>query len=379
MRLEYVWYVLGAAVPLAFILWLAHASPVWLFLAAGLGIIPLAALMGHATEALAEHLGPRAGGLLNATFGNAAELILALVALHRGLPMIVKASLIGSILGNTLLVLGLSLLVGGLRYRRQQFDRTMAGLQSVSLVLAAIGLAVPSVLFHLLPPRAEVALSIEVSLVLLVTYALSLVFALVQGDTANPALGRAHVPPASASPQGGAAAGARPWGPTRASAYLLLATVLVAGMSDLLVHAITEARDEGYLTSLGMTELFIGVVVVAVIGNAAEHSTAVMMAYRNQVDLSLEIAIGSSLQIALLVAPLLVLASLVIAPQPLDLHFTMLEVLAVTASVVVVALVAADGESHWMEGVLLLAVYLILAMAFYHLPAEIAAPLPHPA
>jgi Ca2+:H+ antiporter len=354
-RLQRLWIVLLLAIPLAIVLDLADAGPLPTFLAAGAGIVPLAALMGRATDALAQRLGSRLGGLLNATFGNAAELILALVALRRGLVSVVKASLTGSIIGNVLLVLGMSLLVGGLRHRRQTFDRVATSLQATLLVVAAIGLLVPSALHHLLEPRSEVQLSEEVSVVLLVAYGLSLLFSFVTH-------GRAGV----AEPPSGEA---RSWKPWAAAAVLGGATVATAVLSEILARAIESARDTGILERWGIHEVFLGVVVVAIIGNAAEHSTAVVMAYRNKVDVAMEVTIGSSLQIALFVTPVLVLASLAMAPQPLDLHFTILEVLAVVASVVVVALVASDGESHWMEGALLVAVYLILALAFYHMPA----------
>jgi Ca2+:H+ antiporter len=313
--------------------------------------------MSRATDSLAERLGPRLGGLLNATFGNAVELILALVALGRGLTTVVKASITGSILGNLLLVLGMSLLAGGLRHRRQTFDRVAAGLQSNLLVLAAVALAIPSALLHLLGPEREVSLSVEVSVVLLVTYLLSLVFSLITHAEEQTPGARPH--PAN-----------RPsWGPWAAAAVLGLTTVFVALLSEVLVGAIETARDQGLLAAWGMSEIFVGVVLVAVVGNAAEHATAVTAAWRNEVDLTLEVAVGSSLQIALLVTPVLVLASPLLAPAPMDLHFTAPEVLAVVAAVVVVALVAADGESHWMEGTLLLAVYVILALAFYNVPA----------
>jgi Ca2+:H+ antiporter len=357
-----LWYFLLLAAPLAVVLRLADAGPAWTFLAAGLGIVPLAALMGRATEALASRLGPHLGGLLNATFGNAAELILALVALSRGLHSVVKASLTGSIIGNALLVLGLSLLVGGLRHRRQAFDPVQAGLQANLLVLAAIGIAVPSLLHHALGRESTVRLSVEVAVVLLLTYLLSVLFSLLAPGDAEELVG----PPAHPEPPA--------WGPWPAAGILLGATAVVALLSELLVGAIEGAQEEGLLEAWGMSEVFVGVILVAVIGNAAEHSTAVVMAWRNKVDLSLHVAVGSSLQVALLVVPVLVLCGLFVGPAPLDLHFTLLEVLALGASVIVVALVAADGRSHWMEGVLLLAVYVILALAFYHVPGSSAGP-----
>jgi Ca2+:H+ antiporter len=361
MRLtQRIWYLMLVVVPVAFLVHWLRAGPLLQFLVAALGIIPLAAVMGRATESLAARVGPRVGGILSASFGNAADLILGLVALNRGLIPVVKASITGSIIGNALLVLGLSLLVGGVRNRRQTFDHAAVGLQSTLLVVAAIGLTIPSVLARTIPARQEVNLSEEVAAVFLATYALNVLFTVFprrrkEEDVVGGRKGPAETPP---------------WGPWLAGGILLGATACVALLSEILVGAIETARDQGRLEAWGMSEVFVGVVVVAVIGNAAENSAAVVMAYRNKIDLSLHIAIGSSLQIALLVMPLLVFASLLIAPEPLDLHFTLLEILAVGASVLVVHLVAADGQTHWMEGVLLLAVYLILAMAFYHLPAD---------
>ena len=360
MRLaQRIWYLMLLAVPAAFAVHGLHAGPLVQFLVAALGIIPLAAVMGRATESLAARVGPAVGGIFSAGFGNAAELILGLVALNRGLIPVVKASITGSIIGNALLVLGLSLFVGGVRNRRQRFNQAVVGLQSTLLVVAAIGLTIPSVLARSLSPHQEVNLSEEVAAVFLTTYALNVVFSLL-----SPRPKEEDVVAGPKEP-----VGRPPWGPWLAGTVLLGATACVAVLSEFLVGAIEAARDQGYLEAWGMSEVFVGVVVVAVVGNAAENSTAILMAYRNKIDLSLHIAIGSSLQIALLVMPVLIFASLLIAPEPLDLHFTLLEILAVGASVIVVHLVAADGQTHWMEGVLLLAVYLILAMAFFHLPS----------
>lgn len=363
MRLQYVWYALLPAVPAAILVRWLGAGPITTFSVAALGIVPLAAFLGRATDSLAGHVGPQFGGLLSASFGNAAELIIAILGLRHGLPTVVKASLTGSIIGNALFVLGLSLLVGGLRHGRQRFDRVEAGLRSTLLVLAAIGLTVPSVLYYTIGPEAEVHLSEEVAVVLLATYVLSLVFSLfVRKQPEEDELqsrGESAEPPE--------------WGLGKAIGILLGATAAVALLAEVLVGAIEQAQEQGYLAAWGMSEVFVGVILVALIGNAAENSTAILMAYRNKIDLTMHIAFGSSLQMALVVTPALVFASLFLAPTPMDLHFSLLEILAVVASVIVVALVAADGESHWMEGVLLLAVYAILALAFYHVPA----PAPH--
>ncbi|HEY3217341.1 MAG TPA: calcium/proton exchanger [Candidatus Eisenbacteria bacterium] len=335
------------------------------FACAALAIVPLAGLMGQATERLAARLGAGIGGLLNATFGNAAELIIALVALRRGLFDVVKASLTGSIIGNVLLVLGLSIVAGGLRRERQIFDRSAAAAGSTLLALAAIGLVVPA-MFHfvaedavhraaLTPAREallEHGLSVLIAIVLIVAYLLSLVFSLRTHRHLYAGQGAAT---AREAPRAGH--------PTRAMLTLLAATILVAWMSELLVGAVEDAS-----VVLGFTEVFVGVIVVAVIGNAAEHSTAVLMAIKNQMDLALNIAIGSSLQIALFVAPVLVFASYLVPDGPMDLRFSLFEVLAVMIAVAVVNLVAQDGESNWLEGALLLAVYLVLATAFYFLP-----------
>ena len=342
-------------VPVAMLMeWVFHSPAMWIFAVACLGIIPLAGLMGHATEDISERVGEGVGGLLNATFGNAAELIIAIVALRAGLFDLVKASITGSIIGNLLLVFGLSTLVGGLRYETQRFNRTAAALGSTLLVLSAVGLVVPAV-FHMLVGEnmrtTEGTLSLEIAIVLALTYVASLFFTLrthkhlYMGDT-------------------GEREGAHPAGSLgKAVGTLVAATVGVALMAEFLVGAAAETAEH-----LGWTEVFVGVIVVAIIGNAAEHSTAIIMAAKDKMDAAINIAVGSSIQIALFVAPLLVLLSYVIAPRPMDLIFTPLEVLAIVSSAGIMALCSNDGESHWMEGVQLLAVYVILAIAFFFLP-----------
>jgi Ca2+:H+ antiporter len=342
-----------------------HWGGIATFAFAALAIIPLAGLMGEATENLAARLGAGVGGLLNATFGNAAELIIALVALQRGLYDVVKASLTGSIIGNILLVLGLACLMGGVGRERQLFDRAAAAAGSTLLALATIGLVVPA-MFHFVAEGAvhrgtltaggeaalERTLSLEISLVLFAAYLLSLLFSL--RTHKHLYAGQAHADAHEAPAKGTA---------RRALVTLLLATAAVAWMSELLVGAVEEASH-----ALGLTEVFVGVIVVAVIGNAAEHSTAVLVAMKNKMDLALNIAIGSSIQIALFVAPVLVFVSYLMPHGPMDLRFSPFEVLAVGVSVAVVNLVAQDGESNWLEGALLLAVYGILAIAFFFLP-----------
>jgi Ca2+:H+ antiporter len=342
--------------PISLVLeYVTHAGGIAIFITSALAIIPLAGLMGRATERLAERLGEGIGGLLNATFGNAAELIIAIVALNAGFHDLVKASITGSIIGNILLVFGASSLYGGLKYPFQRFNPTAASLGSTLLVLSAIALVVPAI-FHLVggaeAPGAESALSFEISIVLIVTYVLSLVFTLkthrhlyVGDHVAEELEGRPSV--------------------GQAVTLLLVATAGVALMSELLVGAVEESA-----TALGMNEVFVGVILVAIIGNAAEHSSAILLAGQNRMDAAINIAVGSSIQIALFVAPVLIFLSHIIGPAPLDLIFTRLEVVAVAISVGIMALVCLDGESNWMEGVLLLAVYVILGMAFFFLPVH---------
>ena len=348
-------------IPIAILAEWLHWGPLAVFGCAGLAIVPLAGLMGRATEELAARLGAGIGGLLNATFGNAAELIIAFVALQRGLYDVVKASLTGSIIGNVLLVLGVAIFAGGLKRPSQTFDRAAAAANSTLLALAAIGLVVPAI-FHpiamsavasnrVTPERERIlesGLSLEIAAVLFVAYAASLLFSLRTHRHLYAGEGAEHAP-------------ARPMG--RSVLLLLVATALVAWMSEILVGAVEAASH-----ALGLTEVFVGVIVVAVIGNAAEHSTAVIVAMRNKMDLALQIATGSSIQIALFVAPVLVFASYFMPHGPMDLRFTPFEVLAVLLATGVVNLVAQDGESNWLEGALMVAVYVILAMAFYFLP-----------
>jgi Ca2+:H+ antiporter len=345
------------AIPIAIASSFFDASPVMKFLAAGVAIIPLAGIMGRSTEQLAHRLGPAIGGLLNATFGNAAELILALFALSRGLDNVVKASLTGSIIGNLLLVLGASLFAGGLKFPIQRFNRTAAGAGSTLMVLATVGLIVPA-LFHGLVPEGrgmEHRVSVAVCVLLVFTYALSLIFSLgthrdlVSGLKENVA----------------AAISEATWGLRHATAFLLGATIFVAWMSEILVGAVEKTGE-----SLGLNEVFMGVFLVAIVGNAAEHSTAVIMALKNQMDLAVGIALGSALQVALFVAPMLVFASY-LRETPMDLLFSTLEVIAVVLAVMVARMVAEDGESNWLEGAMLLMVYAILAVAFFYLPGKV--------
>ena len=331
-----------------------------IFIASCLAIIPLAGWMGRATEQLAEHTSEGLGGLLNATFGNAAELIIAISALHRGLIDVVKASLTGSIIGNILLVLGLACFAGGTKYKVQEFNVISARNSSTMLLLAAISLIVPAVFHHLVGEHhnmTEQFLSVEISVILLFTYAMSLFFSL----RTHKQLFSGTV--SDSAPDVNPHEEHADWGLKTACAVLFIATAAIAWVSEILVGSVEHAAH-----TFGMSNVFIGVIVVAIVGNAAEHSTAVLVAMKNRMDLSIGIAIGSSIQIALFVAPVLVLLSYYIAPQPMDLVFTPAEVLAVTISVWIVGHVASDGKSNWFEGFQLLSVYGILALVFYFLP-----------
>jgi Ca2+:H+ antiporter len=360
-KLSLDWLLVFLPAVLVLKYWPGMQNEVALFICSGLAIIPLAGIMGRATEHLAERMGQGIGGLLNASFGNAAELIIALMALHKGHIGVVKASITGSIIGNLLLVLGASVLAGGARYPRQQFHRTAISTSTTSLLLAAIGLLIPTV-FHYSAaahpggwnPVIQQRLSLAIAAVLFGTYLCGLVFSLVTHKElfAGPAHGSAPENPAEAA-----------WSRKKAVLVLIVATVFVAWLSECLVGTVEAARS-----SLGVTEVFIGVIVVAIVGNAAEHSTAVWMAMKNKMDLSLGIAVGSSLQIALFVAPLLVFVSYGFG-QPMNLEFTIPEVVAVIVAVQIVSVIANDGETNWLEGVQLLSVYLILATLFYFLPA----------
>ncbi|MBV8315749.1 MAG: calcium/proton exchanger [Planctomycetaceae bacterium] len=343
-------------VPAALIAWVAEAPALAQFALASLAIIPLAGLIGEATEALAFHLGPGIGGLLNATFGNAAELIIALFALFRGLDDVVKASLTGSILGNLLLVMGASVFAGGLRFPIQLFEKTAAGAAATLMVLAAVGMVIPAIFHRLVSPSAVVAehkLSLTVSVVLILAYVLNLVFSLVtHKNLYNP---RDEDPETTLHP-------GVEWGRRKSTIILIVATALVALMSEVLVAAVEEASR-----TVGLTQVFVGVIVVAIVGNAAEHSTAVLMALKDKMDLSVGIALGSASQIALFVTPLLVLVSYA-RLEPMDLLFTPMEVLAIILAVIVARMVAEDGESNWLEGAMLLMVYVVLGLAFFFLP-----------
>ena len=342
--------------------WAEHAQPDshrLIFVSACLAIVPLAGRLGLATEHLAARAGEGLGGFLNATFGNAAEMIIAIVALRSGQIDMVKASLTGSIIGNVLLVLGASFLAGGLRHAMQEYNPLGAQIQATTLTIAAIALIVPAAFHNLgagvIGPDVEQRLSMAIALVLLAVYASMLVFSL-----------RTHTALFSGGEAGDGEHGAHPdhlWSVRRAVLSLLGASALIAWMSEILVGSVEQAAQ-----AMGISKVFVGLIVVAVVGNAAEHSTAILMAMKNRLNLSIAIAIGSSTQIALFVAPVLVLLSHVIAAAPMDLVFSRGEVLLVVLATFILGQVTAAGKSTWFEGVLLLAVYAVCVAALYCVP-----------
>lgn len=368
-------------IPAALILRYAGGSAGWVqsavFITACLAILPLAGLMGRATEELAGRLGPNIGALMNATLGNAAELIITLLALRAaysapsveardGLLEVVQASITGSILGNVLLVLGLALLLGGLRHPVQSFNRVAAGTHSSMMLLAVAGLMIPAVFVHAQPgmermhgeaPSPAVwKLSLGVAAILMSAYLAGLWFSLKTHREVFSSSDHAHV---------------ANWSTRTATIILVVATIFVAWMSELLVHGIEPITHQ-----FGLSPIFVGVILIPIIGNAAEHASAIVMAMQNKMDVALGIAIGSSIQIALFVAPLLVFASLLFGHQ-LSLIFTQVELIAVVFAAAIVALVCHDGETNWLEGLLLLAIYLILGLSFLLMPpATVHAPAP---
>ncbi|MDX2215003.1 MAG: calcium/proton exchanger [Oculatellaceae cyanobacterium bins.114] len=343
-------------------------SPLAIFITAGLAIVPLAAWMGTATEEIAVVVGPSLGGLLNATFGNATELIVALVALQAGLVNIVKASLTGSIIGNLLLVMGLSMFLGGLRFKEQEFQPIVARVNASSMNLAVIAMLLPTAVNFSSSGVAPVALqklSVAVAIVLILVYGLTLLFSMKTHaylyDVGITEFEDIAIADSEAIDAPGEALSHKPnlwfW-----VAVLLTATIFVAIESEYLVGTLEEAT-----VKLGFTELFTGVILLPIIGNAAEHATAVVVAIKDKMDLSVSVAVGSSLQIALFVAPVLVLVGWVIG-QPMDLNFNPFELVAVAVSVLIANSISSDGRSNWFEGVLLLATYIVLGLAFFFHP-----------
>jgi Ca2+:H+ antiporter len=342
-------YLLLIFAPIALVADLTGMSPVLVFISAGLGVIPLADLIGEGTEELAARTGPRVGGLLNGTLGNAAELIIAIFGIKEGLLELVKASITGSILGNLLMVMGLSVLTGGLRNGIQKFDRRQAALNSTMLILAVVALIIPSLFSTAIEPNlaAEKAFSESVAVVMIVLYGLSVLYSF---KTQQGPLVR------------GAAPHVARWSVRRSVITLVAVTAGVAVLSEVLVGAV-----EPVVASLGLTEFFLGIIVIPLVGNVAEHLVAVEVALKNDMELSLEVSVGSSLQVALFVAPLLVFISLLF-DHTLLLIFNTFELIALFSASLVAALIALDGESNWLEGAQLLAVYLIIGLAFFFLP-----------
>lgn len=375
MRLIWLGYI---ALPLAFLVhWLLpthgplalrHWEPLLTFLLAGIAIIPLAQLMGEATGQLAERTGPTVGGLLNATFGNAAELIIAIIAMTKGLNDVVKASLTGSILGNLLLVSGGAMLVGGWKRERQTFSRASAQTNSALLAVAVAAMLLPAI-FHSSYPRDahlaehEAGVSTGAAVVLLGVYALGLLFTL-----------KTHrhifsIAPAQSPEDPIGLAGRGDWSVSKSVLALLIASILTAIVAEPLVGSV-----ENVASSMGWNPIFVGVILLAIFGNAAEQSTAVILAHRNDMDTAMSITYHSSLQIALFTTPFLVLLSELMSGmhvahcQRLDLVFSRMEVVAVILAVVVIIIIGLNGETNWFEGVLLLAVYAILGITFFYIP-----------
>ena len=346
--------------PVALLAHFAGIDEIFVFAASALAIIPLAKILGEATEVLAEKTGPRIGGLLNATFGNAAELIITLAAIRAGQMQLVLASITGSILGNLLLVLGFAMLLGGLKNGRQMFDRRHVDTDATMTILALIAMSVPS-LFSLYIPDAMLVeeLSLTSAAAMLILYVLFIVYTLKScnlkscaSEECDPVTVREALP-------------VHVWSTNKALAIMGLSMVGIALMSELLVASV-----EAVTAVLGLTPFFVGIIIVPIIGNVAEHLVSVQAARQNKMDLSLSIALGSSLQIALFVTPVLVFVSLLLG-NPLTLQFNQLELIALTAASMISALVSLDGESNWLEGAMLLAVYGILGLAFFFLPLKL--------
>jgi Ca2+:H+ antiporter len=343
--------------PIAILAEIFHWGDLIIFISSALAIIPFAGVLGQATEALAERTGPRVGGLLNASLGNLAELIITIVAISAGRIALVKASIIGSILGNLLVVLGLSLLLGGLKHGLQKFSRDRVSIDATLVILAAIMISVPSLFGEEIEPdfmRVEY-LSLATAIVVLFLYGLFIFYSLRQPST-DLEHGPGSIEPSHTGPR---------WSVARALVVMVVAVAGLALMSEFLVGSLDVVT-----ATLGLSEFFVGIILVPLIGNVAEHLVAVQVAMKNQMDLSLSIALGSSLQIALFVAPALVFISLAMG-NPMTLEFNHPEVIAMIAASVIAALVAIDGRSNWLEGAMLIAVFLVLAIGFFFLPAAI--------
>ena len=343
-------YALLIFVPVTIAAKLMGASDVMLFAFSSLAIVPLAGVMGKSTDTIAVYCGQKIGGLLNATFGNATELIIAFVAMKEGLFDVVKASLAGSVIGNILLVLGLSMLVGGLKYKTQSFNKSSINMTSSMLLLAVLGLSIPAIFTHTLPESSLTTqvegLNIIIAVLMLLVYIMQFVFSFVTHrylyEETVP--GEEEEAPTQSLP--------------KAIAFLVASTVCIAVLSEIFVGTIEPMAE-----SAGLSKTFVGIILVPIIGNAAEHSSAVLMALRNKMNVAVEIALGSSLQIILFVVPVLILLSLFFTPM--SIVFTPFELVAVTASVLIANRVASDGESNWLEGLQLVTVYVMIGAAFF--------------
>ncbi|MCT8975990.1 calcium/proton exchanger [Clostridium sp. CX1] len=334
-------------IPISIIAELIHLSPIMLFVISSLAIIPLAGVMGEATEEISAYSGPRIGGFLNATFGNATELIIAFFALKAGLFDVVKASIAGSVIGNILLVLGASMFLGGCKYKIQKFNKNVVETSSSMLLFAVIGLSIPAIFTHtikndLLTQKYE-WLSVGVAIAMFIIYILGLFFSFY---THKDLYGSEHTEEGEAK-----------WSLKKSVIVLILATVAIAFESEILVSSVEPMTE-----AIGLSEFFVGIILIPIIGNAAEHSTAIIMAMKNKMDVAIEIAIGSSLQIILFVAPILVFLSLLF--KPMSIVFNEFELVALIVSVLIANRVASDGESNWLEGIQLIAVYIIIAISF---------------
>jgi Ca2+:H+ antiporter len=335
-------------IPISIILEFMHVDPIWIFAASALAILPLAGLMGEATEEISVYAGPRVGGFLNATFGNATELIIAFFALKEGLFDVVKASIAGSVIGNILLVLGASMLFGGLKFKTQKFNKKAIEVSSSMLLFAVIGLSIPAIFMHTVRPellttaRYEV-ISVGVAFLMFLIYILGLYFSFY---THKDIYGSDHEEAVESK-----------WSLKKAIVILIFTTVAIAFESEFLVGSV-----EPMTKSLGLSEFFVGIILIPIIGNAAEHSTAIIMAMKNKMDVAVEIAIGSSLQIILFVAPILIFLSLLF--KPMSIVFNEFELISLIVSVLIANRVASDGESNWLEGAQLVVVYIIIAISF---------------
>jgi Ca2+:H+ antiporter len=360
-----IFTILLGFVPISILAHYLEWNPLVIFVTASLAILPLATWMGTATEEIAVVAGDSLGGLLNATFGNATELIIALVALKAGLVNVVKASLTGSIIGNLLLVMGVSMLLGGLRFKEQSFQPIVARVNASSMNLAVIAILIPTAInFTSVGIDMDIlqTLSVAVAVVLIVVYGLTLLFSMKTHaylcEVGSGVESTESLKPGMVEEQSTHKPNLWLW-----MGVLLATTLFVAIESEFLVGTLEEATAK-----LGLTELFTGVILLPIIGNAAEHATAVVVALKDKMDLSVSVAVGSSLQIALFVAPVLVLAGWVIG-QPMDLNFSPFELVAVTVAVLITNSISSDGRSNWLEGTLLLATYIIIGIAFYFHPA----------